>query len=84
MFIAKRGEAMTGEEAVKRYRCDECDSDGNCSHDCVLSATGSVICQSCDGQVYFANSRYPEAPYDCVYCGAHNKDYTWEDENGSI
>lgn len=65
--------AMTSQEAIERFRCQQCEveGDGACEWNCVLSSTCSLLCRKCRRAAYMQGS-YNTNPKDweCPHCGA--------------
>ena len=64
---------MTGREATDRFLCSHCraEGEGACGHDCVLSATSSLLCPACRGRNFMeGDGRHHPATIGCTHCGA--------------
>jgi hypothetical protein len=78
--MEKSSVPMKGEEAQIRLQCSWCKEDGpgacgqDGGHDCVMSASCSILCHSCGERTYFEGS-YSNAPssFGCVHCGRELK-----------
>ena len=60
---------MTTNQAEARYECEHCKLGIGCCYNCVESNTGSTICPTCNGRVWFNRERpITGTVVNCPYC----------------